>query len=178
MRLSLFAIAGIGLIVAASLGVLAAPDEKAPAADKDELRRLMVERYGAASGEMEARSALYNAGRESVEDVCDAIRRYSSAGLEVAKTREYRLTLCEYALEHAQRIEESVRIKFDKGLEPIRAMKLATYTRLDMEIKLHQVRAESGAEKADEADKKADDSDLPAIHKNAGPAVGAAPSRT
>jgi len=175
MRLSLLAIAGIGLIVAASLGVLAAPDEKAPAADKDELRRLMVERFFAASAETEARSALYNAGRVSLQDTCDAIQRFSRAGLEVAKTREYRLTLCEYALEHAQKIEESVKRKFEADLEPIQQFKLATYTRLDMEIKLHQVRAEAGAEKAD---KKSDDSDLPPIQKNIGPAVGAPPSRT
>jgi hypothetical protein len=175
MRLSVLAIAGIGLVVAASLCVLAAPDEKAPAADKDELRRLMVERFFAASTEMEARSALYNAGRVSVQDTCDAIQRFSRAGLEVAKTREYRLTLCEKALEHAQKIEESVKRKYETELEPIQQFKLATYTRLDMEIKLHQVRAEAGAEKAD---KKADDSDLPPIQKNIGPAVGAPPSRT
>ena len=166
MRLSLFALAGIGLIVAASLGGGRAPEQKAAPADKDELRRLMVERYGAAWGEMEARAALYNAGRVSLQDTCDAIRRFSSAGLEAAKTREYRLTLCEYALEQAQKIEESAKRKYEADVEPIQQFKLATYTRLDMEIKLHQVRAEAEAEKAG---MKPDDSDLPPIQMNVNP---------
>jgi hypothetical protein len=173
MRLSLFAIAGIGLIVVASLGGATAPDEQAAPAEKAELRRLMVERYEAAWGEMEARTALYNPGRVSLDDVCDAIRRFSSAGLEVAKTHEYRLTLCEYALEGAQKIEESVKRRYEAEVEPIQAFKLATYTRLDMEIKLHQVRAEA---KEDKADKKADDSDLRPINVN--PAVHRGVSRT
>jgi hypothetical protein len=98
--------------------------------------------------------------------VCDGIRRYSSAGLEVAETHKYRLTLCEYALEKAQNIEKSVKRKFEIAEEPIQALKLATYTRLDMEINLHQVRAEADADKTD---KKADDSDLPPIQLNSNP---------
>jgi hypothetical protein len=173
MRLSLFTIAGIGLIVVASLGGATAPDEQAAPAEKAELRRLMVERYEAASAEMEARAALYNAGRVSLDDVCDAIRRFSSAGLEVAKTHDYRLSLCEFALEQAQDIEKSVERKYAADVEPIQALKLATYTRLDMEIKLHQIRAE---EKGDKADKKADDGDLRPINVN--PAVRRGVSRT
>jgi len=175
MRLSLLAIAGIGLIVVASLGGAAAPDDKAGPEEKAELRRLMVERYEAAWAEMEARVALYNAGRVSLESVCDVIRRFSSSGLEAAKTHDYRLTLCEHALEQAQKIEESVQRKYDKGTEAIYVLKLATYTRLDMEIKLHQVRAEAEAEKAG---KKADDSDLRPILNNANGPAGAPRSRT
>ncbi len=134
---------------ATSLGGATAPDEQPAPAKRAELRRLMVERYEAAWAEVEVHSALFNAGRVSLHDTCDAIRRFSSAGLDVAKTHEYRLTLCEYALDVAQKIEQSVKRKYETDVEPIQAMKLATYTRLDMEVKLHQVRDEAGADQAD-----------------------------
>jgi hypothetical protein len=157
MRLSLAVLAGLALVGVASLGGATAPDE--PAKD-EELRRLLKERYEAAWGEMEARTALYNAGRVSLTDTCDAIRRFSTAGVEAAKTSAYRVKVCERAFEGAKAIEESVKGKYGNGVEPIHAMKLATYVRLDMEIKLHEARKAADAENARH---KLDDSDLPPI---------------
>src|SRR5262245_23089177 len=120
MRLSFALLAGLGLVGLASLGGATAPEE--PGND-EELRRLLKERYEAAWGEMAARTALYNAGRVSLSDTCDAIRRFSTAGIEAARTRAYRVKVCERAFEGAKTIEESVKGKYENGVEPIHAMK-------------------------------------------------------
>jgi hypothetical protein len=162
MRLSIFAFAGLVLFTVVSLGSGSAPDKAPMPPDKpegievkatpiperdEELRRLLKGRYEAAAGEMAARTALFNGGRESLSDTCDAIRRFSTAGMEMAETQADRLKICEQALESAKAIEDAVKRKFESDLEPVQAMKLATYTRLDMEIKLHLARKAAGAEK-------------------------------
>jgi hypothetical protein len=157
MRLSLLASASAALFIFVSIVSAAAPD--VPAND-DELRRLMIERFEAAWGEMEARTALYNAGRVSLSDTCEAIQRFSKAGMEVARTPTYRVQVCELAFENARAIEDSVKKKFENQVEPVQAMKLATYTRLDMQIKLHQLLK---AEAAEKAANKLDDKDLPPL---------------
>ena len=151
---SFIALGGLALLALVSLGGAAAPDDEA---DDEELRTLMKERYEAAWVEMEARIPLYAAGRVALDDTCDAIRRFSTAGLAVARTPAYRVQVCERAFENARAVEDTVKLKFDSGVEPVQAMKLATYTRLDMEIKLHKARQ---AEAADKARSKLDDSGL------------------
>jgi len=163
MRLSLIALAGIGLILLTSLGGATAPDEQAAPAAKGELRNLMVKRYEAAMGEMESRAALYAPGRVPLDDVCAAIQRFSNAGLQVATTPAYWLKLCEYAFERAKTIETIVKDKYENEVEPIQVMKLATYTRLDIEIKLHEARTVADAA-AGKAGTKSGDSDLPPLN--------------
>jgi len=165
MRQFMIPLVGLALVGLASLGGATALEVAAPARD-EVLRKLLVARYEAAAGEMEAKTALYSGGRVSLTDTCDAIRRFSAAGLEVAKTPAYRMQLCERAFQRAKAVEESVKRKFENGLEPIQAMKLATYTRLDMEIRLHETRKSASLQAAGDP---SDDKDLPPLNINAPP---------
>jgi hypothetical protein len=167
MRLSIFTIAGLALVVVASLGTANEPD-KAPVpagqtetieikvtpipARDDELRKLLKSRYEAASAEMEATTALYSGGRVSLQDTCDAIRRFSTASVEMAETPIERAKQCQRAFESAKAVEDLTKRKFEQGVEPVQASALATFTRLDMEIKLHLACKEAGIGK-DEAKK-------------------------
>jgi hypothetical protein len=157
MRLSLLAFAGLALIAIVSLAGGTAPDD---VAEDDELRTLMKERYEASAGEMAARMEVYRAGRESLPDTCDAIQRFSAAGIEVARTPAYRVKVCERAFDEAKAIEDSVKTKLESNAESTQAMKLATYTRLDMQIKLHKARRAEAAHKTRD---KLDDRDLPPL---------------
>ena len=163
MRLSFFLVAGLALIAFVALGSATAPEE--PAQD-DELRRLLKARLEAAWGEMEATTALYKGGRVSLTDTCAAIQRFSKAGRGAAQTSAYRLKVCAYAFQTAKTIEEVTKAKYESDAEPVQAIKLATYTRLDMEIKLHAARQSDASARARS---KADDSDLPPLPPPAAP---------
>ena len=58
-----------------------------------------------------------------------------------------------------------VKNKYDHEVEPIQSLKLATYTRLDMEIKLREALKAEGADKTgtDSSRSYLDDSDLPSL---------------
>jgi hypothetical protein len=156
-RLFLLALAGLTIVVFASWGGAAAPDD----VDQDaELRGLHKARLEAVTADVEATAALYRGGRVSLERVCDAIGRYSTAGIEAARTPAYRVKVCERAFESAKAIEDLAKGKFEAEVEPIQSMKLATYTRLEMEIRLHKAR---NAQKAQQVRSKLDDSDLPPL---------------
>ena len=169
MRLSLLVLAGFAMVAYASLGGAAAPDERAP---DDDLRQLMRERYEAAAKEMNARIEIFPTGRIALSDACDSIQRFSKAGVEVARTPAYRLKVCERAFESAKKIEDAVKAKLEASAETVESMSLATYTRLDMEIKLHHARQ---AHAAHETRAKLNDGDLPSLSP---PPVGKTPHRT
>src|SRR6476661_7263419 len=119
------------------------------------LWELLFDRYAAAYVEMEARTALYNAGRVTLADVCAAITRYSVSGLELAKTPAGRLAICEQAFKEAKEIEKAAEAKYKHDIEPVQQLMLATYTRCDMEIKLLKAKKEKAADKSgDESEAK------------------------
>jgi hypothetical protein len=157
MRLSLLVLAVFAMVAYASLGGAAAPDESTP---DENLRQLMRERYEAAAKEMIARIEIFPTGRMPLSDTCDSIQRFSNAGLEVARTPSYRLKVCERAFESAKKIEDAVKVKFETDAETVESMSLASYTRLDMEIKLQKARQ---AHAAHETRAKLNDGDLPPL---------------
>jgi hypothetical protein len=144
---------------------LADKPAEAPVADKeivekeidDEISDLLLDRYAAAYVEMASRTALYNAGRVTLAEVCGAITRYSTAGLELAKTPAGRVAVCEQAFKEAKKIEESAEAKYNADVEPVQQMMLATYTRCDMQIKLLKAKKEKAA------DKSGDESEVPRL---------------
>jgi hypothetical protein len=154
MRLALIALGAVALLALGSLRGAGVPEE---AARNEELHRLLKARYEAAAAEMEATTALFKGGRVSLNVACDAIQRFSSAGIGAARTQGYRLKVCEHAFGVAKEVEDVTRSKFESDVEPVQAMRLATYTRLDMEIKLHEARR---AEAAQRVRGTADDGDL------------------
>lgn len=139
MRQSFLGLSALALVGAMFLSGVTAID--APASPQDgELRKLLRERYDAASKEMLARRELYRAGRVALDDVCAAIGRYAMAGSEIADSPAERIKLLASAVESAKFIEGEVKTKYENEVEPIQAMALATYTRSDMEIKLYLAR--------------------------------------
>jgi hypothetical protein len=144
MRLSLFAVAGLILFAVVSFS-RAAPDLRAEGGD---LSRLLQERYEAVLAEMEAKHALYRGGRVPLESLCDTVQRFATAAAEMADTPAERLHQYERAFDIAKDIEALVKQKFEKEVEPVQSMRLATYTRLDMEIKLRLARGAAGVERS------------------------------
>lgn len=125
--------------------------------DDKQLSNVLFDRYAAAYVEMDARTALYNAGRVTLAEVCAAITRYSTAGLELAKTPAGRVAVCEQAFKEAKKIEEAAEAKYKAEIEPVQQMMLATYTRCDMELKLHKAKKEKAV------DKSGDESEVPRL---------------
>ena len=109
-----------------------------------ELQSLLNQRYEAAKREAESHAALYRGGKSAIDYACDSIGRLANAGIEAAETPEDRVKRCEAALKMAREVEESVTDKFKNEVEPVQAVARASYTRLDIEIKLHRARKAAG----------------------------------
>lgn len=158
MRRTFFAIGVVVTCLMASLNHANEPAGDNPKANDSEIRGLLKRRYEAALGETEATMALYHSGRVSLEQTCGAIQRFSTAATEMAETAAERVKQCQRAFEFAKSVEATAKAKHEADVEPVQAMKLATYTRLDMEIKLHQAQREAGIpqdqEKQEQAAKK------------------------
>ena len=105
-----------------------------------ELQRLLKQRYNAAGEDLEARSALYRAGRVSLEETCASLGRFTKASLELAATPVERVHELDRALAAARSVEAIVEEKYKFEVEPVQAFKHARYVRLDLEIQLYRAR--------------------------------------
>jgi hypothetical protein len=108
------------------------------------LQDLLERRVEAAHKALQTIVALYGTGRTSAESVFTSLERFTDAGIEAAQSPAERVTHCEAALRMAKVIEEAVIAKHKAEVEPDQIVALATYTRLDTEIKLHRARKSAG----------------------------------
>jgi len=105
-----------------------------------ELQRLLKQRYNAAGEDLEARMALYGAGRVSLEAICASLERFTKASLDLAATPVERVNELDRALAAARNVEAIVEEKYKFEVEPVQAFKHARYVRLDLEIQLLRAR--------------------------------------
>lgn len=145
MRLSLIAIAGlIGLGIALLVGTSVTNGQVAPQPKDEVLRQLLKNRREASAMEVEAKHALYRAGRVQLDSMCSAIERFATASVEAAGTPAERVKAYQEAFSFAKDIEDAVRQNYERDVEPVQALKHASYTRYDLEIKLYLARNAAG----------------------------------
>lgn len=107
---------------------------QAPPDGDAKLRKLLQERYEAASNELEAIENLYRGGRISQVDVLEAIQRRAAAGVELSPAEKEKHL--RDALKSATMIEALVKEKHEQNSEPAYALNEARYQRLTCEIEL------------------------------------------
>src|SRR5262245_18529224 len=116
-----------------------------PAADANDLTKLLIERYNAVREEAQRGLATWKEGYSSLDDprIVEPVRRLVDAELELITKREERLKLLEEHLKFLQEIERILKERDElggaRGVKPEDVAR-ARYYRLEAEIRLVRAR--------------------------------------
>jgi hypothetical protein len=118
-----------------------------PAPGDDEIQKLMKERYNAAVMVVQSRLQEYMAGRGTLQNFEDAIRKVRDARLELTDKPAEQLPILELCLGLAREVEGITDARFQAGQIGAAERDEARRARIDAEIHLLRVKKKIAADK-------------------------------
>jgi hypothetical protein len=113
----------------------------------NELGRLLKARYNAALEESQARYQEYAAGKVSLDQLSETLRRLMDAGVEAREAAADQMALREQFVELAREVERASRERHGAGRISAAEMARARYLRLDAEVNLARARRDAAINK-------------------------------
>jgi len=109
-----------------------------PVKTSPKLAELLKERVKAAETEFEARRAEFQAGKGTLDAMCDVTVRLGKARHELIETKEQRVKNLENQVKLFKEIEETIKDRFNAGRVPTTFVAMSEYYRLSTEIDLER----------------------------------------